>query len=74
MRKSATIIGFIENKFKKNIDINTKLLEDQIIDSLGFFDLVTFIEQKFNISLNDKDLNVENFHSVNDIVKMLKEK
>ena len=43
------------------------LLEAGIIDSLGLLDLVNFIETEFGISVNDVDVTLDNFGSVNTI-------
>lgn len=43
------------------------LLEAGIIDSLGLLDLVNFIETEFGISVDDVDVTLDNFGSVNTI-------
>jgi acyl carrier protein len=43
------------------------LLEDGIIDSLGLLDVVTFIETEFDITVEDADVTLDNFGSVNAI-------
>lgn len=43
------------------------LLEDGIIDSLGLLDVVTFIETEFGITVEDADVTLDNFGSVNAI-------
>ena len=43
------------------------LLEEGVIDSLGLLEVVTFIEAEFGISVEDTDVTLENFGSVNAI-------
>ena len=48
------IIEIIENltgydKLKENVDID--LLENEILDSLAFIELMTILEEKFNIEI-----------------------
>ncbi len=50
---------------KKTIGDGDDLLAEGIIDSLGILQLVTFIEEKFNFTVPDEDVVIENFMSVN---------
>ena len=43
------------------------LLEEGIIDSLGLLEVVTFLETEFEISVDDADVTLDNFGSVNAI-------
>jgi acyl carrier protein len=47
------------------------LLENQVIDSLGVFQLVTFIEDEFGIEVDDEELVPENFATIGSIVRLL---
>jgi acyl carrier protein len=47
------------------------LLESGIIDSLSLLRLVTFLEERFGITMGDADLLPENFASVNAICAYL---
>ena len=48
------------------------LLEEGILDSLGLLRLVTFLEEKFTITVSEADLLPENFDSVNAICSYLR--
>src|SRR5690242_12483138 len=65
---SACIRSFIVQTFpaarKQLIDDDAPLLESGIIDSLGMLDVVTFLEQTFNIKVEDEELSPENFFSI----------
>jgi acyl carrier protein len=50
------------------------LLEDQIIDSLGIVELISFLEAKYTIKVDDEDLEPENFRSVERIVGFVQRK
>jgi acyl carrier protein len=50
---------------KKAIGDDDDLLAEGIIDSLGILQLVAFIEEKFNFTVPDEDVVIENFMSVN---------
>ena len=53
---------------------DTSFLKDSIMDSTGILELVTFIEEKYNITINDDELLPENFDSLNNINDFLKGK
>lgn len=50
------------------------LLESQVIDSLGIVELISFLEGKYGIKVDDDDLSPENFRSVDSIVMFVEKK
>jgi acyl carrier protein len=40
------------------------LFEAGVLDSVGIFDLVTFLEEEFGLSVGDEEIVPENFESV----------
>lgn len=54
-----------------DLDPELSLLEEGILDSLGLQQLITFLEQKFGINIDDDDLMPENFESVNAIAALI---
>lgn len=56
------------------IDDTTNLLEEEVIDSLGIFTLVSFIESKFNVSIEAEEVNLENFETLGNISKLVDSK
>jgi acyl carrier protein len=53
---------------------NTSFLEEGIIDSTGVLELVTFLEEEFNIKVADEDLVPENLDSINNVSAYLQRK
>jgi len=49
---------------KAVINDDSLLLDNGIIDSLGFLDLICFLEKEFNIKVSDEDLLPENFETI----------
>jgi acyl carrier protein len=47
--------------------LDQPLLADQVLDSLGLQNLITFIEAEFSVSIGDDDLLPENFESIRTI-------
>ena len=74
----AKIRNFIiENFLFGNADglqDNTSFLEEGIIDSTGVLELITFLEEEFNIKVNDDELIPENLDSMNNIAAFLQKK
>ncbi len=58
-------------KGKSVPDDETNLIEDEIIDSLGIFMLVAFIEEEFKISVDPEDIVIENFETVSALSRLV---
>lgn len=56
------------------LDYDDSFLEKGIIDSTGVLEVVSFIEEEFNISVDDDELVPENLDSVNKLAKFVNEK
>ena len=42
-------------------------MENGIIDSLGFLEIITFIEQNYGIKVQDEDVTADNFNTIANI-------
>jgi acyl carrier protein len=47
------------------LDPDASLMEEGVLDSVGVFELITWLEKTFAISVGDRDLTPENLDSVN---------
>ena len=52
----------------------TSFLEEGIIDSTGVLELVNFLEEEFEITIDDEDLIPENLDSINNVTAYLERK
>ena len=52
----------------------TSFLEEGIIDSTGVLELVNFLEEEFEITIDDEDLIPENLDSINNVNSYLEKK
>jgi len=72
------IHAFILKKFpaarKRALSDELPLLESGIIDSLGVLDVVGFLEQTFNIKIDDEDLTPDNFGNIKCMVSFVQKK
>jgi acyl carrier protein len=53
---------------------DTSFLEEGIIDSTGILELVNYLEEEFEISVDDEELIPENLDSINNVTVYLKTK
>jgi len=75
--KSKIRAFIVENfLFGNDADLNdeTSFLEEGIIDSTGVLELVTFLEEEFEITIDDEELIPENLDSINNVTRYLESK
>jgi acyl carrier protein len=68
---------FIMEEFVRDgspIDETTNLLEQEIIDSLGIFTLISFIEDRFGVRVAPEEVNLENFETLAAISSLVDQK
>ncbi|TXT38595.1 MAG: acpP-7 [Planctomycetota bacterium] len=71
--------GFVADNFlfgRKNVSLDgdDSLLEQGLIDSTGVLELVSFIENKFEIKVEDDDLVPDNLDSINRLIAFIETK
>lgn len=69
VKQFISTTGFVE---ADKIKDDTLIFQEGIIESIGFIQLVIFLEETFNIRASDKDMLEENFESLNAIVQFVK--
>ena len=52
----------------------TSFLDEGIIDSTGILELVSYLEEEFEITVEDEDLIPENLDSIDNVVGYLQKK
>ncbi len=50
------------------------LLEREVIDSMGIFQIVSFLESEFGVEIDDEDLVPEHFATIDDISQLVDSK
>jgi acyl carrier protein len=60
--------AFVEKDKIKN---DSLIFKEGYFDSMGFIVLITFLEEKFSITVIDQDLVEENFESINAITSYI---
>ena len=73
------IRGFILDNFmfgasSQDLDDNASFLDTGIIDSTGVMELIGFLEEEFEITIEDTELIPDNLDSVNRVARFLEGK
>lgn len=50
---------------------DTNLIAEEIIDSLGIFTMITFINEQFGIEIEPEDVTLENFETIAAISRLI---
>jgi len=54
-----------------NFNDDTLIFESGLLDSMGLLFLIEFLKEEFNVDIDDNELTVENFESINAIVSFI---
>ncbi len=69
--KDHIIQEYQHGNTEEALDSDQSLIVEGVIDSLGIFTLISFIEQEFSIKVRPEDVALENFESVNAIKNLV---
>jgi acyl carrier protein len=58
----------------KNLQPDTSFQEEGVFDSMGLLELIAFLEDTYDISVEDDDLTIENLGSVQDVSRLVQRK
>jgi len=68
IQKEIKSIAFV------GVSYDTSLINSNILDSLAVIDLAIFLEEQTDLSIPTRDINSDNFESINKIANYLKRK
>ena len=74
MNTSEQILNLIDKL--SDVDVNTIKNDDEllsVIDSLTFIKLIVAIDEEFNLSIEDEDVDFDKLNSVNLLVKYVED-
>ena len=78
MEHTQTIRDFVIENFlfgdDNNLQNSSSFLENGIVDSTGILELVNFLEETFEINVEDEELVPDNLDSIENVVKYLEHK
>ncbi|MEM6477866.1 MAG: acyl carrier protein [Pseudomonadota bacterium] len=71
----ARVSAFITHEFlvdfSNEVNAETDLFEEELIDSFGFIELVSFIEAEFQVKISDDDMASPDIGSLAGIVRLI---
>jgi acyl carrier protein len=75
----SNIIGYVEKTFlfglsDKSLHDNDSFLDKGIVDSTGILEIVSYIEEEFDIEVQDEELVPDNFDSINKLTDYITKK
>ena len=72
--KTYILEHFLKDKQIQDIDDTTPLLSQRLLDSISTIQLVTFIEEKFNIEFEAHEVDKDNFENIAIIADFISKK
>ncbi len=66
--------SFLPSSGVEAFDDHDSFMEQGIIDSTGFLELLEFLEEKFDIKIEDEELVPDNLDSLDKLVSFIKKK
>jgi acyl carrier protein len=74
---SDDIVDFLAKSLRidtTDVNCDTKLFTDGILDSVAMVDLVMFLEQKSGARIEPTDITLDNLDSINNILTFLEDR
>jgi acyl carrier protein len=69
-----TTLAFLEKFIQTDVEDDEDLFASGLVNSLFAMQLVLFVEKEFNIQVENQDLDIANFRSVNAITSFIQNK
>ncbi len=74
---SSKLTQFIQEELLENqtqITQDTALFTSGLLDSVDLVELTTFLENEFNIKINEQDIIINNFNTINSMQNFISKK
>jgi acyl carrier protein len=69
---AAFIVSEILNQPARNISETEKLISSGLIDSLSLVDIALFVEEQFQVIIDDTELNAETFDTLAELESIVR--
>jgi acyl carrier protein len=70
----AFVLRSLDAQGVNEVGDQDSLLENNVVDSLGIFQLIAFLEESFGIRVRDEEIVLENFRSIDHVVAFVVQK
>jgi acyl carrier protein len=64
----------LEGRPEEDLQDHTNLIEEEILDSLGIFSIIEFLEERFGIEVDPAEVVFENFETMGAIEQLVTSK
>lgn len=68
------VAEFLDDRPDLDLATDTNLLTEHVIDSLGIFVLITFLEEQYGVSIDADDVLIEHFETIGAISGLVETK
>lgn len=68
------LVRYFKDKLNADVTSDTLLIEEQVIDSMGVMELISFIQESYEVELDMDDLTIENFESIRHVSELVMSK
>lgn len=68
--KEQIVVEFLDG-VPGDLNEETLLVENEIIDSLGIFLLLGFIKERFGVEVDPEDVTLDNFATINAVAELV---
>lgn len=72
--REFVIANFLFGQDNGQLQNEQSFLESGVVDSTGVLELVTFIEERFGISVEDRELLPQNLDSIDNVARFVERK
>ena len=72
--REFVVTNFLFGQEDDRLNDDTSFMESGIIDSTGVLELVQFVEQQYEIQIEDEELIPENLDTLSNLVKFISNK
>ena len=72
--KDFILQNFLQGEDPRNLTASTELIRSGILDSLATLELVTFLEERFDIELGANDVGAEHLGTLDSIERLVHSK
>lgn len=72
--RTFVLDNFLFTNDESRLENDVSFLEEGIVDSTGVLELVMFVEEKFDVTVEDEDIVPENFDSVSQLTNYIRHK
>ncbi|MGE3510609.1 MAG: acyl carrier protein [Vicinamibacterales bacterium] len=72
--REFVIANFLFGQDNGQLQNGQSFLESGVVDSTGVLELVTFIEERFGISVEDRELLPQNLDSIDNVARFVEQK